>query len=118
MANGLNSLPIANEFLEHSREEEDHLNRLSERIVQLGGVPNFDPESIQGRSHTDYINGRNIINMIEENLVAERIAVEIYTEMVHWIGDDDPTTKNLLEDILKEEEEHAEDLVKLLERKF
>lgn len=110
MAEGLDAGPIADEFLVHANEEQQHLDWLSERITQLGGVPNYNPKSLSERSHADYYEGEDIMKMIKENLVAERVAIEIYSEMIEWLGSSDPTTRRMLEDILKMEEEHADDL--------
>ena len=116
MASGLQAGPIAQEFLTHANEEQQHADWISERITQLGGVPNLNPEGLRTRSHADYYEGgQDIVSMIKENLVAERVAIESYSEMIYWIGDGDPTTKRMLEDILKMEEEHADDLSGYLE---
>ena len=114
MAEGLNAGPVADEFLVHANEEQQHLDWLSERIAQLGGVPDYNPRSLTDRSHADYFQGDSIIDMIKENLVAERVAIEIYSEIIQWLGNDDPTTRRMLEDILKMEEEHADDLAGML----
>jgi bacterioferritin len=114
MARGLKAKAAAAEFEEHANQESEHANRLAERIVQLGGEPDFDPDTLSKRSHAEYRLGRTIEEMIRENLVAERIAIDSYREMALYIGDDDPTTKNLLEEILAVEEEHADDLADLL----
>jgi bacterioferritin len=116
MADGLNAGLVAQEFLEHANEEQQHLDWLSERITQLGGVPNYNPEGLTQRAHADYHEGKGVPEMIRENLVAERIAIEIYSEMIQWLGNSDPTTRRLIEDILKQEEEHADDLVGLLKK--
>lgn len=118
MAQGMNADPIADEFLVHANEEQQHADWLCERICQLGGVPNMNPEGLLTRSHADYYQGDDLRKMIEENLVAERVAVETYSEIIRWIGDNDPTTRRMLEDILKEEEHHADDLVGYLEKGF
>ena len=114
LVNGIHSESVANEFLEHAQEEQTHADALSRRIVQLGGRPNWSPEGLQSRSHAEYVEGENLRQMIEENLVAERIAIESYREMIAYIGDDDPTTRRILEDILAQEEEHADDLANLM----
>lgn len=116
MVEGVEGKNVADEFLEHYKEEEMHLDMLSERITQLGGVPDYNPTNLVSKSHAKYSTSEDVKKMIEDNLVAERIAVQIYTEMIQWIGDKDPTTKRMLEDILKMEEEHADDLADLLER--
>lgn len=115
MANGLNSESAAQEFKEHADEEQGHADRFAERIVQLGGEPNFSPDGLLSRSHAEYVEGHSLVEMIKEDLVAERIAIDSYTEMIAYIGDTDPTTRRLIEDVLANEEEHAEDLVSLLE---
>jgi bacterioferritin len=115
MARGLKAKAAAEEFLEHANQELGHADQLAERIVQLGGEPDLNPETLTARSHAEYRLGRTIEEMIRENLVAERIAIDSYREMAQYIGDDDPTTKNLLEEILAVEEEHADDLADLLD---
>lgn len=114
MATGIHSDAAAAEFLEHANEEQQHADQIAGRIVQLGGEPNFDPEGLTTRSHAEYVEGGSLRKMIEENLVAERIAIESYREMILYIGERDSTTRRLLEAILATEEEHAEDLVSLL----
>jgi bacterioferritin len=113
---GLVSSAIADEFLVHANEEMSHADRLSERIVQLGGDPILDPDSLKRRSHADYDDSTELKTMLHVNLVAERIAVEVYRQSVKLIGDKDPTTKQLLKDILHDEEEHADELAGWLER--
>ena len=115
MASGIHAESVAKEFLQHAKEEELHVDRIAQRITQLQGEPNFDPEGLGARSHSEYVEGDSLAEMIREDLVAERIAVESYTEIIRWLGDDDPTTRNLIEDILKKEEEHADDLSNMLE---
>jgi bacterioferritin len=115
MARGLKAKVAATEFLEHAEQEMDHAGRIAERIVQLGGEPDFDPQKVSGRSHAEYRLGKSLQDMIKENLVAERIAIESYREMARYIGEDDPTTRRLLEGILEVEEEHADDLADLLD---
>lgn len=115
MASGINAGPVAAEFLEHANEEQMHVDWVAHRITQLGGTPNFDPEGLTTRSHAAYVEGESLREMIEEDLVAERVAIETYSEIIRWLGNDDPTTRRLIEDILKMEEEHADDLVGLLE---
>lgn len=114
MASGINSLGVKAEFLQHATEEQVHADQLAERIVQLGGEPNLSPEGILSRSHSEYIAGDSLEEMMTEDLVAERIAIESYREMITYVGTDDSTTRNLLERILAQEEEHAEDLASLL----
>lgn len=114
MAEGIHAGPVAAEFLEHAQQEQDHADWVAERITQLGGIPNFNPEGLGERAHAEYAESENLREMIEEDLVAERIAVETYSEIVRWLGDDDTTTRRIVEDILKQEEEHADDLATLL----
>ena len=115
MADGLHADPVAAECLQHANEEQGHADEIAARIVQLGGAPNFSPEGLTTRSHAEYVEGRNLIDMIKEDLVAERIAIESYGEMIRWLGNDDPTTRRMLEGILAMEEEHADDLASLLQ---
>ena len=114
MARGLKAKVAAAEFLEHANMELQHADQLAERIVQLGGEPDFNPATVTERSHAEYRLGKTLLEIIRENLVAERIAIESYREMAAFIGDDDPTTRRLLESILATEEEHADDLADLL----
>ena len=114
MARGFGSKNAADEFLEHANEELEHADRIAERIVQLGGEPNFEPSSLISRSHSEYRTGRTLAEAIRENLVAERIAIDSYREIIQYIGDSDPTTRRLMEEILETEEEHADDLADLL----
>jgi bacterioferritin len=114
MASGIHASPVADEFLEHANEEQQHADWVAERITQLGGVPNFNPEGLSTRSHASYEEGDRLEDMIREDLVAERIAIETYAEIVRWLGSDDPTTRRIMENILATEEEHADDLAKLL----
>jgi bacterioferritin len=116
MATGIHAQGVAQEFLEHATEEQGHADLIAERITQLGGAPNFDPEGLLTRSHSEYIEAGSLLDMIRENLVAERIAVASYAEMIRYLGNDDPTTRRMLEGILAVEEEHAEDLRSLIER--
>jgi len=115
MARGVDSRSAAAEFLEHATQELEHADLLAERIVQLGGEPKFDPNGLTERSHSEYRIGRTLQEAIRENLVAERIAIDSYREMVQYIGDSDPTTRRMLEEILATEEEHADDLADLLQ---
>jgi bacterioferritin len=115
MAKGITSASVAGEFLEHANEEQAHADQLAQRIVQLGGEPDFSPEGLATRSHAEYVEGGSLIEMIREDLVAERIAIESYREMIRWFGEGDPTSRRLLEEILAKEEEHAEDLLSLIE---
>jgi bacterioferritin len=116
MASGIHSQAVAEEFLEHSKEEQEHADRIAERIIQLNGKPNFSPEGMMTRSHSEYIEGETLIDMIREDLVAERIAIESYSEIIRYLGDNDPTSRRLMEDILAKEEEHAEDMKTLIEQ--
>lgn len=115
MASGLNSESVKNEFQEHAREEQEHADKIAERITQLDGEPNFSPEGLLTRSHSQYVEGTSLVDMIREDLVAERIAIDSYGEMVRYIGDKDPTSRRVLEEILAKEEEHAEDMKTLIE---
>ena len=114
MAKGLSSESVKSEFLEHAEEEQAHADAIAERIVQLGGEPNLSPEGILDRSHSQYAEGTSLEDMIKEDLVAERIAIDSYRQMIEYIGGDDPTTRRLLEEVTAKEEEHAEDLASLL----
>ncbi|MDY6828847.1 MAG: ferritin-like domain-containing protein [Pseudomonadota bacterium] len=116
MASGLNSQAAAAEFLEHANEEQQHADQIAARIVQLGGAPNFSPEGLLTRSHAEYVEGSTLKEMIEEDLVAERIAIDSYREIIQYLGNADPTTRRMLEEILAVEEEHADDLLDLLEQ--
>jgi bacterioferritin len=104
------------EFLEHAQEEQQHADAVATRIVQLNGAPDFNPVSLSARSHAEYAEGKDLVSMIEEDLVAERIAIETYSEIVRWLADRDPTTRRVIEQILEKEEEHAEDLASLIAR--
>ncbi|MFN2579285.1 MAG: bacterioferritin [Pyrinomonadaceae bacterium] len=114
MASGINADSVAAEFLQHSNEEQGHADQIAQRIVQLGGAPNFNPEGLLTRSHAEYVEGETLTDMIKEDLVAERIAIDSYREIVQYLGNDDPTSRRLMENILAVEEEHADDLVSLL----
>ena len=114
MAQGIHADPIASEFLTHANEEQGHADQIAGRIVQLGGSPNFNPEGLLSRSHSEYVEGQTLVDMIKEDLVAERVAIDSYTEMIRYIGDDDITTRRMLESILAVEEEHADDLSSFL----
>jgi bacterioferritin len=116
MARGLNAQSVAEEFAEHAAEEQSHADRIAERITQLGGDPDFNPEGMATRSHSEYVAGKNLADMIKEDLVAERVAIESYTEMIRYFGNNDPTSRRLMEDILAKEEEHAEDMLTLLDK--
>jgi bacterioferritin len=114
MANGINAKSVAAEFLQHASEEQAHADEIATRIVQLGGAPNLSPEGLATRSHSEYMEGENLVDMIQEDLVAERIAIDTYREIIQYLGNDDPTTRRMMEGILAMEEEHAEDLSSLL----
>jgi bacterioferritin len=114
MANGINAKSVAAEFLQHAGEEQGHADQIATRIVQLGGAPNLSPDGLATRSHSEYVEGENLVDMIEEDLVAERIAIDTYREIIQYLGNDDPTTRRMMEGILAMEEEHAEDLSSLL----
>lgn len=116
MAAGIASSGAAAEFAEHAVEEQEHADRIALRITQLDGEPNFNPEGLLTRSHSEYREGTNLVDMLREDLIAERVAIESYSEIVRYIGDNDPTTRRMLEDILAKEEEHADDLADLLKR--
>jgi bacterioferritin len=115
MARGIHSQAVAEEFLEHAAEEQEHADRIAERITQLDGAPNFNPEGLLARSHSEYVEGDSLVDMIKEDLVAERIAVESYSEIIRYLADNDPTSRRMMEEILAKEEEHAEDMKTLLE---
>ncbi|MGZ4810277.1 MAG: ferritin-like domain-containing protein [Thermoanaerobaculia bacterium] len=114
MAQGIHSDPIAAEFLQHANEEQGHADQIAARIVALGGAPNFNPEGLLMRSHSEYVEGHTLVEMIKEDLVAERVAIDSYTEMIHYVGENDITTRRMLEGILAVEEEHADDLSSFL----
>ena len=115
MADGINSAPVAAEFLQHATEEQGHADLIAARIVQLQGEPDFNPETLTARSHAEYVPGDSLLDMIREDLVAERVAIQSYGEIVRWLGDKDVTTRRLMEDILSVEEEHADDLLTFLQ---
>jgi bacterioferritin len=114
MAKGIHSGPVAEEFLEHAGEEQQHADLISERIVQLGGAPNLSPDGLLSRSHSEYVEGSDLIDMIKEDLVAERIAIDSYREIAAFFAPFDATTRRMIEEIQAKEEEHAEDLADLL----
>lgn len=115
MASGINAKSVAAEFLEHANEEQGHADQIAERITQLDGTPNFAPDGLSARSHAEFVVPDDLAGMIEENLVAERIAIDSYREIINYVGDQDTTTKRMLEGILAMEEEHAEDMKTLME---
>jgi bacterioferritin len=116
MASGINAESVAAEFLQHANEEQGHADSIAHRIVQLKGEPNFNPEGLLLRSHAEYVEGATLLDMIKEDLVAERIAIDSYRDMITYFGNDDPTSRRLMEEILAVEEEHADDLVNLLDK--
>jgi bacterioferritin len=116
MASGIHAEGVAAEFLQHANDEQGHADQIAQRIVQLQGEPNFNPEGLLMRSHAEYVEGSSLTDMIKEDLVAERIAIDSYRDMINYFGNDDPTSRRLMESILAVEEEHADDLVSLLEK--
>jgi bacterioferritin len=114
MAQGIASEGVKAEFLEHAQEEQAHADEIAERIVQLGGEPDLDPQRLASKSHSEYVEGKSLRDMIREDLVAERVAIESYREIILWLGNGDPTTRKMMEEILAKEEEHAEDMASLL----
>jgi bacterioferritin len=114
MAQGIHADPIAQEFLQHANDEQGHADQIAARIIQLGGAPNFNPEGLLTRSHSEYVEGQTLVDMIKEDLVAERVAIDSYTEMIHYLGEKDITTRRMMESILAVEEEHADDLANFL----
>jgi len=115
MASGIHAKGVAAEFLEHANEEQGHADMIAQRITQLDGTPNLSPDGLLSRSHSEYVEGHDVIEMIEEDLVAERIAIDSYREIIQYLGNDEPTTRRMMEEILAKEEEHAEDLGTMLE---
>ncbi len=115
MASGIHAKSVAAEFLAHAAEEQGHADRIAERITQLDGAPDFNPDGLLRRAHADYVEGDNLVDMIKEDLVAERIAIDSYRDIIGYLGNDDPTSRRMMEEILAMEEEHAEDLATLLE---
>jgi bacterioferritin len=115
MAKGIQSKSIADEFLVHSNEEQGHADQIAERIVQLGGEPDLEPSGLASRSHAEYVEGVSLVDMIKEDLVSERIAIDSYREIIQYLSDKDPTTRRMMEGILSVEEEHADELSDLLE---
>jgi len=115
MASGIHSQAVAEEFLEHAQEEQGHADKIAERIVQLEGEPDLNPETLARRSHSEYVEGTSLVDMIREDLVAERIAIDSYNEIIRYLGDNDPTSRRVMEEILATEEEHAEELKSLIE---
>jgi bacterioferritin len=115
MAAGIHARSVAEEFAEHAQQEQEHADRVAERIVQLDGEPDLSPEGLATRAHTRYVEGKSLPQMVEEDLVAERIVIQTYSEVIRYLGNDDPTTRRLLEEVNAQEEEHAEELKTLLE---
>ena len=116
MATGIHAQAVADEFLAHANEEQGHADQIADRITQLQGAPNFNPEGMLTRSHSEYVEGKDLTDMMREDLVAERVAIDSYSEMIRYLGNDDPTTRRMLEGILAMEEEHADDLATLLSK--
>jgi bacterioferritin len=116
MATGIHAGIAAAEFLEHANQEQEHADSIAERITQLGGEPDFQPQRLAERSHSEYVEGKDLLDMIREDLVAERIAIDSYREMIQYLGENDPTSRRMLEEILAVEEEHADDLKKLIDQ--
>ena len=116
MATGIDASGVEAEFLEHANDEQMHADRVAKRITELGGVPNLNPEGLATRSHAQYGTAETLQEMIQEDLISERIAIATYSEIVRWLGNDDPTTRRMMEDLLAREEEHADDMAKLLTR--
>src|SRR5262245_34957393 len=116
MAKGVHAPGVEDEFLEHANQEQMHADSVAKRITELGGKPNLSPEGLATRSHAQYGEGETLTEMIKEDLIAERIAIATYSEIVRWLGNDDPTTRRMMEEILATEEEHADDMAKLLAR--
>ena len=114
-ATGIHAQAVAEEFLEHASEEQEHADMIAERITQLDGAPDFNPATLASRSHSEYVEGTSLADMIREDLVAERIAIESYNEIIRYLGDNDPTSRRVMEEILAKEEEHAEDLRNLIQ---
>jgi len=115
MAKGMLADSVKSEFLEHAQQEQAHAEKIAERIVQLGGEPDLNPDTLTSRSHAEYKEGKDLRDMVKENLVAERIAIDSYREMINYVGDRDTTTKRILEEILAQEEEHADEFADLLD---
>jgi bacterioferritin len=115
MASGIHAQAVAEEFLEHAQEEQEHADSIAGRITQLDGEPDFNPETLTKRSHSQYVEGTSLIDMIKEDLVAERIAIDSYSDIIRYLGDKDPTSRRVMEKILAKEEEHAEDMKTLIQ---
>ncbi len=115
MTTGIHAQSVAEEFAEHAREEQDHADKIAARITQLDGAPDFNPEILAKRSHSQYVEGTSLVDMIREDLVAERIAIQSYGEIIRYLGEKDPTSRRVMEEVLAKEEEHADDLKNLIE---
>jgi len=115
MSQGINAQAVAAEFLQHATEEQGHADEIALRITQLQGEPNFNPDTLTARSHAEYAEGTTLLDMVKEDLIAERVAIESYSEIIRWLGDKDVTTRRMIEGILAVEEEHAEDMKTLME---
>ena len=115
MAAGIHYQSVADEFMEHAKEELEHADMIADRIRQLGGAPDFNPQGLLTRSHAQYAEGSSLVDMIKEDLIAERIAIESYLELIRFFGENDPTSRRMMEEVLAKEEEHADDLATLLE---
>jgi bacterioferritin len=115
-AQGINAATVAEEFKQHAGEEQEHADMVAERIVQIGGAPDFSPHGLATRAHSEYDESSDLLQMVREDLVAERVAIESYQEIVRWLGNDDPTSRRVIESILAVEEEHAEDLLSILQQ--
>jgi bacterioferritin len=115
MASGIHAQAVAEEFLEHAHEEQEHADKIAERITQLDGEPDFNPATLVARSHSQYVAGTSLVDMIREDLIAERIAIESYNDIIRYLGDKDPTSRRVMEEILAKEEEHAEDMKTLID---
>jgi len=115
MATGIHAGAVAAEFLEHATQEQEHADRIAERITQLGGEPDFQPQRLAERSHSEYVEGKDLLDMIREDLVAERIAIDSYREIIDYLANNDPTSRRMFEEILAVEEEHADDLKRLID---
>jgi bacterioferritin len=115
MARGIDAQAVAEEFLEHAKEEQEHADKIAERITQLDGEPDLNPQTLTSRSHSEYVEGQSLVEMIREDLVAERIAIDSYNEIIRYLGENDPTSRRVMEEILAKEEEHAEELKSLIE---
>jgi len=116
MAKGVHAPGVEQEFLEHANEEQLHADRVAKRITELGGTPNLNPAGLAERSHAQYGSGASLLEMVKEDLIAERIAIATYSEIVRWLANEDPTTRRLMEELLSKEEEHADDMASLLAR--